>query len=135
MERAPGAGSDDVDEPNGAYCTFLSCRGGVPDRAGALTQRATPPETMEIQEQPGDEPSHEDERAPVAFQRQLVFFRTTEAPGTIIVHTSERYLYVVQGNNRAMRYGIGVGREGFQWQGLLRISRKPEWPDWGRRRR
>ena len=54
----------------------------------------------------------------------------TEPPGTIIVHTSERFLYVVQGNGRAMRYGIGVGRDGFQWQGLLKISRKQEWPDW-----
>ena len=60
----------------------------------------------------------------------MVYFRTTEAPGTIIVNTSERYLYVVQGGGRAIRYGIGVGREGFQWQGLLTISRKAEWPDW-----
>ena len=98
--------------------------------AGAQILRPTPPETMQIDEQPGYEPGEEDERAPAAYQRQLVFFRTAEAPGTIIVHTSERYLYVVQGNNRARRYGIGVGREGFQWQGLVRISRKAEWPDW-----
>ena len=96
----------------------------------AQFQRATPPETMQIDEQPGYEPGEEDERAPAAYQRQLVFFRTAEAPGTIIVHTSERFLYVVQGNNRALRYGIGVGRDGFQWQGLVKISRKAEWPDW-----
>jgi lipoprotein-anchoring transpeptidase ErfK/SrfK len=64
------------------------------------------------------------------YQRQLVFYRTTEAPGTIIVHTSERFLYVVQANSRAIRYGIGVGRDGFQWSGLLKITRKAEWPDW-----
>jgi lipoprotein-anchoring transpeptidase ErfK/SrfK len=64
------------------------------------------------------------------YQRQMVLYRTTEAPGTIIVQTSERYLYLVQGNGRALRYGIGVGRDGFQWQGLLQISRKAEWPDW-----
>ena len=51
-------------------------------------------------------------------------------PGTIIVHTSERFLYVIQPGGRALRYGIGVGREGFQWQGLQKISRKQEWPDW-----
>ena len=96
----------------------------------AQFQRATPPETMQIDEQPGYEPGEEDERAPAAYQRQLVFFRTAEAAGTIIVHTSERFLYVVQGNNRALRYGIGVGRDGFQWQGLVKISRKAEWPDW-----
>jgi lipoprotein-anchoring transpeptidase ErfK/SrfK len=64
------------------------------------------------------------------YQRQMVLYRTTEAPGTIIVQTSERHLYLVQGNGRALRYGIGVGRDGFQWQGLLKISRKAEWPDW-----
>ena len=87
-------------------------------------------ETMTIDDQPGYRPSADDERLPAALQRQMVFFRTTEAPGTIIVHTSERFLYVVQGNNRALRYGIGVGRDGFQWKGLLKITRKSEWPDW-----
>src|ERR1700712_2016539 len=67
---------------------------------------------------------------PPEFKRQMVYYRTTEAPGTIIVQTSERFLYVVQGNGRAIRYGIGVGRDGFTWQGLLKISRKAEWPDW-----
>jgi len=59
-----------------------------------------------------------------------VFYRTTEPPGTIIVQTSEKYLYLVQGGNRALRYGIGVGRDGFQWKGLVKIARKQEWPDW-----
>ena len=60
----------------------------------------------------------------------MVYYRTTEAPGTIIISTAERHLYLVQGNDRALRYGIGVGRDGFQWQGLLSITRKAEWPDW-----
>jgi lipoprotein-anchoring transpeptidase ErfK/SrfK len=85
---------------------------------------------MQIEEQPGYEPGADEERLPTAFQRQQVFFRTVEPPGTIIVHTSERFLYIVQGNNRALRYGIGVGRDGFQWAGQLRIARKAEWPDW-----
>jgi lipoprotein-anchoring transpeptidase ErfK/SrfK len=85
---------------------------------------------LAIDEQPGYEPSAEEENVPPAYQRQLVFFRTTEPAGTVVVHTSQRFLYVVQGNNRALRYGIGVGREGFQWAGLLKISRKAEWPDW-----
>lgn len=99
--------------------------------AAAQTSRAiNSRETMKIEDQPGYKPSAEEERLPAALQRQMVFFRTTEAPGTIIVHTSERFLYVVQGNNRALRYGIGVGRDGFQWKGLLKITRKSEWPDW-----
>jgi lipoprotein-anchoring transpeptidase ErfK/SrfK len=64
------------------------------------------------------------------YRRQPVFYRTEERPGTIIIDTSDRFLYLIQGNNVAMRYGIGVGRDGFQWQGLLRITRKQEWPDW-----
>ena len=64
------------------------------------------------------------------FRKQVVYYRTSEAPGTIIVVTAERHLYLVQGNGRAIRYGIGVGREGFTWQGLVNITRKAEWPDW-----
>jgi lipoprotein-anchoring transpeptidase ErfK/SrfK len=87
-------------------------------------------EDMSIGDQPGLIPNAADEQLPLQFRRQVVLYRSTEAPGTIIVHTSERFLYVVQPNGRALRYGIGVGRDGFQWQGLLRITRKQEWPDW-----
>ena len=98
--------------------------------APAQSNRIMAQETMQIEEQPGYEPSSDDENLSPVYRRQIVFFRTAEAPGTIIVHTSERFLYVVQGNNRAIRYGIGVGRDGFQWSGLLKITRKTEWPDW-----
>ena len=64
------------------------------------------------------------------WQKQMVYYRTTESPGTIIISTTERHLYLVQPGGRALRYGIGVGRDGFQWQGLLSITRKAEWPDW-----
>src|ERR1700746_2822976 len=82
------------------------------------------------EERPGYVPTPAEEQLQPQFQRQVVFFRTSEPPGTIIVDTPSRYLYLVQGNNRAIRYGIGVGRDGFQWSGLLKISRKAEWPDW-----
>ena len=82
------------------------------------------------EERPGMIPNPADEQLDPNLRRQLVFFRSNEPPGTIIVHTSERFLYVVLGGGRAVRYGIGVGRAGFQWQGLLKISRKQEWPDW-----
>ena len=48
----------------------------------------------------------------------------------MIISTRDRFLYLVQGNNRAIRYGIGVGRDGFQWSGLVKVVRKQEWPDW-----
>jgi lipoprotein-anchoring transpeptidase ErfK/SrfK len=85
---------------------------------------------MSIGDEPGVIPNAADEQLPLQFRRQVVLYRSTEAPGTIIVHTAERFLYVVQPGGRALRYGIGVGRDGFQWQGLLRITRKQEWPDW-----
>ena len=87
-------------------------------------------QSRDVGDQPGYVPDAADENLPPQFQRQAVFFRSSEPPGTIVVHTSERFLYVVQPNGRAMRYGIGVGRDGFQWQGLLKITRKQEWPDW-----
>ena len=85
---------------------------------------------MNIGDQPGYVPNEADEELPPEYKRTMVFYRTTEAPGTIVISTSERFLYLIQGNGRALRYGIGVGREGFQWQGLQKISRKQEWPDW-----
>ena len=58
------------------------------------------------------------------FKKTAVLYRTNEAPGTIIVVTAERHLYLIQGGGRALRYGIGVGREGFTWQGLVNITQK-----------
>lgn len=85
---------------------------------------------LQVLEQPGYVPTPEEELLPAEYRPQPVYFRSNEPPGTIVIHTDERFLYLVQDGNRAIRYGIGVGREGFQWQGLLKISRKAEWPDW-----
>ena len=67
---------------------------------------------------------------PAYLRRQVVVFRTTEAAGSIIVDTPNTYLYYVLGGGKAIRYGIGVGREGFTWSGVQTIARKAEWPDW-----
>jgi lipoprotein-anchoring transpeptidase ErfK/SrfK len=83
-----------------------------------------------IEERPGYVPTPDDEQLPPIYQKQVVFYRTTQPPGTIIVDTAERHLYLIQGNSRAIRYGVGVGRDGFRWEGLQRIVRKAEWPDW-----
>src|SRR5881394_1641549 len=64
------------------------------------------------------------------FRRQLVNYNTSEAPGTIVIDTPNTYLYLVLGNGRAIRYGIGVGREGFTWAGTKTVEKKAEWPDW-----
>jgi len=62
--------------------------------------------------------------------RQTVSFASQYAPGTIFINTAERRLYLVLGNGQALRYGIGVGRDGFRWGGTHRISAKKEWPSW-----
>src|SRR5439155_25275213 len=64
------------------------------------------------------------------LRRQVVQFSGSEAPGTILIDTANTYLYYVLGGGRAIRYGIGVGREGFTWSGTETIARKAEWPDW-----
>ena len=65
-----------------------------------------------------------------AYQRAEVDYTTSERPGTLVVDTPNKYLYFVQGNGRAIRYGIGVGRPGFEWSGVKSISHKAVWPDW-----
>ncbi|HEY7663452.1 MAG TPA: L,D-transpeptidase [Xanthobacteraceae bacterium] len=67
---------------------------------------------------------------PPRFQRTLVDYVTKEPAGTIIVDTPNTYLYLVLGHGKALRYGIGVGREGFTWTGTERVTRMAEWPDW-----
>ena len=67
---------------------------------------------------------------PAQFRRQVVAYNGSEAPGTIIIDTPNTYLYLVQPGGRAIRYGIGVGRDGFRWSGTERITKKAEWPDW-----
>jgi lipoprotein-anchoring transpeptidase ErfK/SrfK len=88
---------------------------------------AAPPPTVEAA------PSDEDVtpyQLPPRLRRQIVSYTTREAPGTIIIDTPNTYLYLVLGSSQAIRYGIGVGRDGFTWSGTQTISQKKEWPDW-----
>jgi lipoprotein-anchoring transpeptidase ErfK/SrfK len=103
--------------------------GSAPAGAQAASESASR-ETLAIGEEPGRVSTEEVVIADGPYRRQLVFFRSNEAPGTFVIQTSEHFLYVVLGNNRALRYGIGVGREGFQWSGLVKIVKMAEWPDW-----
>ncbi|MBR0712316.1 MULTISPECIES: L,D-transpeptidase [Bradyrhizobium] len=72
----------------------------------------------------------EDAQLPDRLRKQIVSFDRSEPAGTIVIDTGNTYLYYVLGNGRAIRYGVGVGREGFTWSGVQNISRKAEWPDW-----
>ncbi|MGJ5047818.1 L,D-transpeptidase [Bradyrhizobium oligotrophicum] len=67
---------------------------------------------------------------PARLRRQVVSYSTREAPGTVVIDTPNKYLYYVLGSGQAMRYGIGVGRDGFTWSGVQSVTRKAEWPDW-----
>src|SRR5450830_997725 len=74
--------------------------------------------------------ANEDVELDPRLQRQVVDYASDEAPGTVIIDTPHTFLYFVLGNGKAIRYGIGVGREGFTWSGVKAIARKAEWPDW-----
>jgi lipoprotein-anchoring transpeptidase ErfK/SrfK len=91
----------------------------VPDRA---TRQQSWQDAGEADESAAVMPAH--------LRRQTVAYSGREAPGTIVIDTANTYLYYVQGGGRAIRYGIGVGREGFTWAGVRAIDRKVEWPDW-----
>ncbi len=101
----------------------------------AAPQQGTPqqgtPATSVMTLPPEDQPeTGQPKELPANLQKQLVDYVTKEPPGTLIVDTPNTYLYLVLGNSKALRYGIGVGREGFTWTGTERISKMKEWPDW-----
>jgi len=77
-----------------------------------------------------EEQTEQGYETPAQFRRQIVAFSGSEAPGTVIIDTANTYLYLTMGNGRAIRYGIGVGRDGFRWSGVQHITKKAEWPDW-----
>jgi lipoprotein-anchoring transpeptidase ErfK/SrfK len=79
---------------------------------------------------PEDQPETGKYEMPAQFKRQIVQFQSNEPAGTLVIDTSNTYLYLTLGGGQAMRYGIGVGREGFTWAGAERVSRMAEWPDW-----
>ena len=96
--------------------------------AQSLGYASTQPDafpTDEVMTAPDDQSA-----VPERLRRQEVAFTTGEAAGTIIIDTGHTALYYVLGQGRAIRYGVGVGREGFTWSGTQTISRKAEWPDW-----
>ena len=100
--------------------------------AGLITPTNLLAPQIQSQTQPQFEEPEADAPADMhgRFHRQTVPYNGAEAAGTVIIDTPNTYLYLVLGNGKAMRYGIGVGREGFTWSGTQTISRKAEWPDW-----
>ena len=79
---------------------------------------------------PGIDHGNTEAGLPYEYQKQMVFYRSQQPPGTIIIDTQERHLYLIQDSTHAMRYGIGIGRAGFTWSGTQAVTKKAEWPDW-----
>jgi lipoprotein-anchoring transpeptidase ErfK/SrfK len=109
---------------------------------GALTSGRASAQATEVQEadasqiyaavdgEPFPVPAVNLSRIDPRFLRSYVDYDTTEAPGTIIVSPAERFLYLIDNGGQAIRYGVGVGREGFGWSGQADVRFKREWPDW-----
>ncbi len=100
---------------------------------GYAPMQSYPQDQIYSQQQPTTEApqaADEDAQLPDRLRRQTVSFDRSEPAGTIVIDTANTYLYYVLGNGRALRYGVGVGRDGFTWSGVQSVSRKAEWPDW-----
>lgn len=128
-ERGPPQGADFADRPRPPGAVDGGPTGAVQPQQGAvggdgrpMVLSALPPE-----EQPETGPRKE---LPPNLRKQEVNYPTKEPAGTIIVDTPNTHLYYILGNGRAIRYGVRVGRDGFTWTGVQKITRKAEWPDW-----
>jgi lipoprotein-anchoring transpeptidase ErfK/SrfK len=123
-----GYGSDGMRPPAGMNGQG-TVTGSVPPMPMGSDGRPTSLSALPPDDQPEADEGGEAQLAP-NLRRQEVTFVTKEPAGTIVVDTANTYLYYVLGNNRAIRYGVRVGREGFTWTGVQKITRKAEWPDW-----
>ena len=115
---------------------FFAALFGRPQSQSATYQPATPDYQTDPQAggQQGFAPSSQGDMANYQidpkYDRQSVDYSGDEQPGTIVIDTPNKFLYLVEGAGKAMRYGIGVGRPGFTWAGVKTITAKKEWPDW-----
>lgn len=141
--RYPHAGQHRDDYTGSVQSSPLPPPGGVsgapavrsvpamPDIGGRPPLSIEPQRRTSIAALPADDqPEHGTRELPSQFRRQLVTYSSKEPAGTIVIDTTNTYLYLVLGGGQAIRYGIGVGREGFTWSGVERVSRMAEWPDW-----
>jgi lipoprotein-anchoring transpeptidase ErfK/SrfK len=120
----------------GGFIEFLF-GGGVPQGEPYQQQPSYEPQRPQpmMQPQPFGRPQ-QDANEPAQrpfdpqYEKQMVDYRGKEGPGTIVIDTPNKFLFLVQGDGKALRYGIGVGRPGFTWSGVKSISAKKEWPAW-----
>ena len=117
MSGAPSRGMSDPDSLRPPAAVGVAPQGSPPSQTAALPPDYQP-ETGQQKELPPN------------LKKQLVDYPSKEPAGTLIIDTPNTYLYLVLGNGQAMRYGIGIGRDGFTWSGTQTITRKAEWPAW-----
>ena len=133
--RIPGAGivypNDDRAglRPPGAIGAAPGATAGLPQpQQPAVGTDGRPVQLAALP--PEEQPEVGPAQLPAHLRRQEVSFATKEPAGTIVVDTSNTHLYYVLGGGRAVRYGVRVGRDGFTWNGVQKVTRKAEWPDW-----
>jgi lipoprotein-anchoring transpeptidase ErfK/SrfK len=114
----------------GAACTALGACSSLGSLGGSLAYAPGVTNRLAVTNEPYKVPVVNLDAIPAQYHRQIVNDPTGEAPGTIVVDPRQRFLYLVEPNGKARRYGIGVGREGFAWNGNARIQMKREWPKW-----
>jgi lipoprotein-anchoring transpeptidase ErfK/SrfK len=135
---APGVQRDPYGLPPPGLAPYQPppAQAGVPVQPDPAYPSTRPPGAVGSDQQTASLPpdirpeSGEQKDLPPRLRRQIVSYQTHEPAGTIIIDTPNTYLYLVLGNGQALRYGVGVGREGFPWSGTQRIARMAEWPDW-----
>ena len=98
--------------------------------SGALFKKTLPPVTYDAPDQANLVPLKGEDQIAVPWRRTPVSYRSGQKPGTLVVDASERYLYLITGPTTAIRYGVAVGRDGFEWEGAMKVTKKVEWPDW-----
>jgi lipoprotein-anchoring transpeptidase ErfK/SrfK len=112
-----------------AFCSFSGSAAAAPLELFPFMVPPTQSAPPSLQAAPSEDEGTVVEM-PARLKRQVVSYSTREAPGTVIIDTPNTYLYYVLGNGQAIRYGIGVGRDGFTWSGTQSVTKKAEWPDW-----
>lgn len=116
-------------ELGGGFIEMLVTGADPSPRAIYASTPSAPPRRVAAYAPPGEAVEMQREVDPI-YHRADVDFATAEPPGSIVVDTPRKFLYFVKGGGRAIRYGIGVGRPGFEWAGVKSVSRKSEWPEW-----
>jgi len=102
---------------------------GIPS-SEALFKKNLPPVTYDEPDQANLVPLKGEDQVAAQWRRTPVSYRSGQKPGTLVVDTSERYLYLITSPTTAIRYGVAVGRDGFSWEGAMKVTKKVEWPDW-----